>query len=161
MNISFADASRSSRAICIRSVRPPVVCSPLECERETAAGRYVLLGPASGHAETYVDAVIACSRRAPGIPYAPDQYQYTATMFETKPLPTEPDAIVPDGSAVRILARLSGGSIANFQRTPRDISCRCSSRCREIWFVLSGRGEMWRKHECCAEQLPEVGSDIV
>ena len=69
-----------------------------------------------------------------------------ATQFTTKTLPPERDAIAPDGSDVRLLPALSAGSLAHFQlaggRTSRAVAHRTVE---EIWFFLSGRGEMWRK----------------
>ena len=35
--------------------------------------------------------------------------------FETKALGEKPDAIAPDGTAVRLLASLAGGSFAHFE----------------------------------------------
>jgi mannose-6-phosphate isomerase-like protein (cupin superfamily) len=68
------------------------------------------------------------------------------TKFETKPLPSAPDAVAPDGSAVRILLRLKGGSMAHFELGPGQTS-RAVTHCtvEEIWFFTSGRGEMWRE----------------
>jgi len=68
------------------------------------------------------------------------------TDFETKPLPLKPDAIAPDGSDVRVLLELNGGSMAHFELAPGTTSNAVSHRTvEEIWFVLSGKGEMWRK----------------
>jgi mannose-6-phosphate isomerase-like protein (cupin superfamily) len=66
--------------------------------------------------------------------------------FDTKALPAHPDAIAPDGSAVRILLQLAGGSMAHFELAPGQTSTAVAHRTvEEIWFFLGGRGEMWRK----------------
>ena len=66
--------------------------------------------------------------------------------FETRPLPAEPDARAPDGADVRILLRLAGGSIAHFALGPGRVSRAVTHRTvEEIWYVLGGRGEMWRR----------------
>jgi mannose-6-phosphate isomerase-like protein (cupin superfamily) len=66
--------------------------------------------------------------------------------FDTKRLPVARDAIALDGSDVRVLVRLKGGSLAHFELPPVSTSIAVSHRTvEEIWFVLSGRGEMWRK----------------
>jgi mannose-6-phosphate isomerase-like protein (cupin superfamily) len=66
--------------------------------------------------------------------------------FSTKRLPVAPDAIAPDGSDVRILLRLDGGSMAHFELAPGQTSVAVAHRTiEEIWYFLSGRGEMWRK----------------
>ncbi len=68
------------------------------------------------------------------------------TDFNTMRLPTEPDVVAPDGSGVRILLGLNGGTMAHFELAPGQTSKAVTHRTvKEIWFVLSGRGEMWRK----------------
>ena len=65
---------------------------------------------------------------------------------ETKRLPELPDIIAPDGSDVRVLLRTPRGSMAHFELSggrASDPICHCTVE--EIWFVLSGRGEMWRR----------------
>jgi mannose-6-phosphate isomerase-like protein (cupin superfamily) len=67
------------------------------------------------------------------------------TAAETRTLPAEYDVIAPDGSEVRILCRLAGGSMAHFSLPPGRVSRAVRHRSvDEIWYVLSGRGEMWR-----------------
>ena len=66
--------------------------------------------------------------------------------FEIKRLPPTRDAVAPDGSDVRVLLQLAGGSMAHFELAPRQTSTAVTHRSvEEIWFVLSGRGEMWRR----------------
>jgi mannose-6-phosphate isomerase-like protein (cupin superfamily) len=66
--------------------------------------------------------------------------------FETKSLPIKPDVIAPDGSDVRILLQLEGGSMAHFELAPERTSVAVAHRTvEEIWFILEGEGEMWRK----------------
>lgn len=68
------------------------------------------------------------------------------TNFDTKLLPIEPDAIAPDGSDVSTLLELKGGSMAHFQLGQNQISKAVTHRTvEEIWFFLSGQGQMWRK----------------
>ena len=65
--------------------------------------------------------------------------------FDTKRLPPVPDIVAPDGSDVRVLLKTSRGGMAHFEldggRASEAIRHRTVD---EIWFVLSGRGEMWR-----------------
>lgn len=68
------------------------------------------------------------------------------TDFNTMRLPAVPDVVAPDGSGVRILLGLNGGTMAHFELAPGQISKAVTHRTvEEIWFILSGRGEMWRK----------------
>lgn len=67
-------------------------------------------------------------------------------VFETKQLPALPDAAAPDGSDVRLLLRLAGGSMAHFELAAgRTSVCVVHRTVEEIWYILSGLGEMWRQ----------------
>jgi mannose-6-phosphate isomerase-like protein (cupin superfamily) len=69
-----------------------------------------------------------------------------ATPFATKRLPALPDVVAPDGSDVRVLLALAGGSMAHFSLGPGRVSKAARHRTvEEIWFVTAGAGEMWRK----------------
>lgn len=66
--------------------------------------------------------------------------------FETRRIPAAPDAIAPDGSEVRVLCGLSRGGLAVFSLRPGSVSKAVAHRTvEEIWYVLSGRGRIWRK----------------
>jgi mannose-6-phosphate isomerase-like protein (cupin superfamily) len=66
--------------------------------------------------------------------------------LETRCLPVARDAVAPDGSDVRILLGLGGGGMAHFELAAGQTSTAVTHRTvEEIWFFLSGRGEMWRK----------------
>jgi mannose-6-phosphate isomerase-like protein (cupin superfamily) len=66
--------------------------------------------------------------------------------FDTKRLPVQPDVVAPDGSDVRVLLHLKGGSLAHFTLAPGRTSIPVAHRTvEEIWFFLAGRGEMWRR----------------
>lgn len=67
--------------------------------------------------------------------------------FATKSLPALPDIVAPDGSDVRVLLQTARGSMAHFELAAGRASAPIRHRTvDEIWFVLSGRGEMWRSH---------------
>jgi mannose-6-phosphate isomerase-like protein (cupin superfamily) len=66
--------------------------------------------------------------------------------FQTKLLPTKPDAVAPDGSDVRVLLQVRGGGLAHFALAAGQTSVAVRHRSvEEIWYFLSGTGEMWRK----------------
>lgn len=68
--------------------------------------------------------------------------------FETKRLPATVDDVAPDGSQVRALLRLTRGGMAHFELDPGDTSVAVAhGTVEEIWYVLSGRGEMWRRQQ--------------
>ena len=66
--------------------------------------------------------------------------------FRTLPLPTQPTVVAPDGSDVRVLLALAGGSMAHFELAPGAVSRAVEHRTvEEIWYVIGGHGEMWRR----------------
>jgi mannose-6-phosphate isomerase-like protein (cupin superfamily) len=85
--------------------------------------------------------------------------------MQTRRLPAEPDAIAPDGSEVRILARLAGGSLAHFALAPGRVSHAVRHRTvEELWYFVAGRGQMWRRapdgQECVVDVEAGVSLDI-
>jgi mannose-6-phosphate isomerase-like protein (cupin superfamily) len=80
--------------------------------------------------------------------------------WETKRLPARPDVVAPDGSDVRILPGLAGGTMAHFELAPGETSIAVVHRTvEEIWFFVGGRGEMWRAHDE-REEVVEVEPGI-
>jgi mannose-6-phosphate isomerase-like protein (cupin superfamily) len=66
--------------------------------------------------------------------------------FDTKSLPVDPDVVAPDGSNVRVLLALAGGSMAHFELAPGLVSIPVAHRTvEEVWYIVGGRGEMWRR----------------
>ena len=68
------------------------------------------------------------------------------TPYEMIALGEGVDATAPDGTAVRLLLRLAGGSMAHFELPAGAVSHAVTHRTvEEIWFVVSGRGAIWRR----------------
>jgi mannose-6-phosphate isomerase-like protein (cupin superfamily) len=66
--------------------------------------------------------------------------------LQTKTLGAAPDAYAPDGSEVRLLAALNGGSFAHFTLGAGGVSAPVAHRTvEEIWYVVAGSGEVWRR----------------
>jgi mannose-6-phosphate isomerase-like protein (cupin superfamily) len=77
--------------------------------------------------------------------------------MQTRRLPAEPDAIAPDGSEVRILVALAGGSLAHFSLPPGCVSRAVRHRTvEELWYFVGGRGQMWRRAADGTESVVEV-----
>jgi mannose-6-phosphate isomerase-like protein (cupin superfamily) len=78
--------------------------------------------------------------------------------FETMTLPDMPDVTAPDGSKVRILLRVDGGSMAHFELAAGQTSIAVQHRTvEELWHLLTGSGEMWRRqgeHEEVVTLIP-------
>lgn len=84
------------------------------------------------------------------------------TEFTTRQLPAEPDVTAPDGSDVRILLELTGGGMAHFELAPGETSIAVAHKTiEEIWYIISGQGEMWRKQAGREEIVPlEPGTSL-
>ena len=68
------------------------------------------------------------------------------SIFRTLRLPAERTVVAPDGSDVRVLLGLAAGGMAHFELAAGETASAVTHRTvEEIWFVISGRGEMWRK----------------
>jgi mannose-6-phosphate isomerase-like protein (cupin superfamily) len=68
------------------------------------------------------------------------------TPFATRTLPDAADALAPDGSEVRVLLALAAGGMAHFRLAPGQVSLAVAHRTvEEVWYVVAGRGEMWRR----------------
>ncbi len=82
------------------------------------------------------------------------------TSFATKALPTDCDVVAPDGSEVRILLALAGGSMAHFRLPAGQVSRAVRHvTVEEIWYVLGGHGEFWRARDG-REQVVPVAAGI-
>ena len=67
-------------------------------------------------------------------------------MLAHKRLADKPDAVAPDGTAVRLLNALAGGSFAHFELPAGATSYAVAHRTvEEIWYFVAGAGEVWRK----------------
>ena len=65
--------------------------------------------------------------------------------YTTAMLREHVDVLAPDGSQVRLLVELAGGGMAHFTLPPGKVSRAVRHRTvEELWFVVSGEGEMWR-----------------
>ena len=82
--------------------------------------------------------------------------------FRHAELSPTPDTQAPDGSDVRLLVDLppsaqhGGGGIAHFELGVGETSTAVTHRTvEELWYFVSGRGEMWRAQDG-REQVLEV-----
>ena len=66
--------------------------------------------------------------------------------FGTMIVPTAPDTVAPDGSDVRVLLQLASGGMAHFEMAANRVSRAVAHRSvGEIWYILQGTGQMWRR----------------
>jgi len=80
--------------------------------------------------------------------------------FDTRQLPGAPDAVAPDGSDVRVLLQLHRGSMAHFELAAGRVSRAVAHHTvDELWYILHGRGRMWRRRAGRQETVPlEAGT---
>ena len=75
--------------------------------------------------------------------------------FDTMQLPAAPDAVAPDGSDVRVLLQLGRGSMAHFELAAGRVSRAVAHHAvDELWYVLSGHGQMGRRQGQRQEAVP-------
>ncbi len=66
--------------------------------------------------------------------------------FDTVHRPAAPDAVTPDGSDVRVLLQLPRGGMAHFELGPGRVSRAVAHHVvDEIWYIVDGHGQMWRR----------------
>lgn len=70
------------------------------------------------------------------------------SAFETKRVPQDYDYLAPDGSEIRELLKTDRGNMAHCTLPPDAVSTAHRHRTvDELWYVLSGEGEVWRKQD--------------
>ena len=83
---------------------------------------------------------------------------------DTRRIAIAPDVIAPDGSEVRVLCATGRGSMAVFTLASGAVARAVAHRTvEEIWYVLAGRGRMWRKlgeQETVVDLAPGVSLTI-
>jgi mannose-6-phosphate isomerase-like protein (cupin superfamily) len=66
--------------------------------------------------------------------------------FDSKTISEKVDAIAPDGSEIRLLPQLPGGSMVHCRLPQGKVTQAVSHhRVEELWYILAGKGELWRK----------------
>ena len=61
-------------------------------------------------------------------------------------LSTQPDALAPDGSEIRLAGSVRGGSLVECTLPPGKVSAAVRHRTvEEMWLLVGGAGEVWRK----------------
>lgn len=67
-------------------------------------------------------------------------------MYQTKKLKSEPDDIAPDGSKIFLLNSMKGGNMCLCELPAGETTQALHHKtAEEIWFFLSGEGEICRK----------------
>lgn len=65
------------------------------------------------------------------------------------------DVLAPDGSEIRFLPQLAGGSMVHCTLPPGAVSLAVTHRTvEELWYVLAGAGELWRAQDGREQVVP-------
>lgn len=82
--------------------------------------------------------------------------------FVTALLPAERDVLAPDGSEIRLLPSVAGGSMVHCRLPPGAVSLAVRHRTvEELWYVLAGTGRLWRKDAAGEATVPLVTGTAV
>ena len=77
--------------------------------------------------------------------------------FETTRVPARYDLLAPDGSEIRLLPRLSAGSMVHCTLPAGGVSLAVTHRTvDEVWYVIMGEGQVWRR-QGEREETSDVG----
>ena len=85
-------------------------------------------------------------------------------LFETKQAAVDYDVLAPDGSEIRFLATTDKASSVHCTLPPGAVTLAIKhATVDEIWYFLSGKGEVWRKQgelESVVKALPGLSLSI-
>ena len=80
--------------------------------------------------------------------------------WETRSVPERLDVLAPDGSEIRALLRVGGGSMVHCTLPPGRVTQAVRHRTvEEVWFFLGGHGQVWRK-QGEREEIVDVGPGL-
>lgn len=78
--------------------------------------------------------------------------------FQTRPLPERHDVIAPDGSLIRLLGIVAGGSMVHCTLPAGGVSLAVTHQTvAELWFVVARQGLIWRRLGE-QEEVVEIGA---
>jgi mannose-6-phosphate isomerase-like protein (cupin superfamily) len=66
--------------------------------------------------------------------------------WQTAALKSDFDALAPDGSEIRLLVQVDGGSLVHCTVQPGCVTHAVRHRTvEEVWFCIAGDGQLWRR----------------
>jgi mannose-6-phosphate isomerase-like protein (cupin superfamily) len=66
--------------------------------------------------------------------------------WQTARVKADRDVLAPDGSEIRLLLQLRGGSLVHCSLPPGGVTRAVRHRnVEEVWFCTAGRGQVWRR----------------
>jgi mannose-6-phosphate isomerase-like protein (cupin superfamily) len=67
-------------------------------------------------------------------------------VWQTARAAADFDVLAPDGSEIRVLVSVAGGSMVHCTLRPGQVTRAVRHRSvEEVWFCVAGRGELWRR----------------
>lgn len=66
--------------------------------------------------------------------------------FQARVRGQDADVMAPDGSEIRLLCQVNGGSMVYCVLPPHGVSLAVTHRTvEEVWYFVEGKGQVWRK----------------
>jgi mannose-6-phosphate isomerase-like protein (cupin superfamily) len=70
---------------------------------------------------------------------------------------SEYDVLAPDGSEIRLLVQVGGGSLVHCTLRPGGVTRAVQHRTvEEVWFCVAGRGQLWRSQDGAQDEVIEL-----
>jgi mannose-6-phosphate isomerase-like protein (cupin superfamily) len=80
--------------------------------------------------------------------------------WQTRRLAATYDTLAPDGSEIRLLVQVEGGSLVHCRLRPGQVTRPVRHRTvEEIWFCVAGAGQVWRK-AADGEEIVDVEAGV-
>lgn len=84
-------------------------------------------------------------------------------MFnDQKKVEVDYNTLAPDGSEIRYLSTTSNGSMVHCTLPPAQVSAAIKHQTvEELWFILSGEGQLWRKWDDAEEVIDLIPNSSI
>jgi len=86
-----------------------------------------------------------------------------AMTWQTRRLAAAPVVLAPDGSAIRELVQVTGGSLVHCTLPPGQVTQAVRHRTvEEVWFCVAGSGQVWRaaQRDAQADEIVDLAPGV-
>jgi mannose-6-phosphate isomerase-like protein (cupin superfamily) len=83
-------------------------------------------------------------------------------QWQTRQVSLAYDVLAPDGSEIRALVQVPGGSMVHCTLRPGQVTRAVQHRTvEEVWFCLAGTGQLWRREAATiTEEIVELHAGV-
>jgi mannose-6-phosphate isomerase-like protein (cupin superfamily) len=83
--------------------------------------------------------------------------QNRRVAWQTHRMAATHDVLAPDGSEIRVLVQVQGGSMIHCTLQPGHVTQAVRHRTvDEVWFCVAGSGQVWRRSESEPDEIVDV-----